>query len=297
MNEEFNLDYRENFNMEYELVELAMKGIFYEVSSYPSPGLVSPVSQGSHRDMDFYTFIDSSLSLYRPLIRCVEVSKNKECKDNKEIFNYIRHIGKEAENTMLHRTKGVNTHKGMIFLMFIVLSAVTRALVQNKSFSEVQDIIREMTEGLVNKDFKELNLKPKLTYGEKIYIEYGIDGVRGEVERGIPTVFEVGLIEYSNSLNLNYNDRVVQTLIAIMSSCDDTTILHRHPIQMLEYVKIQAINALNLGGMNTKEGKQAIIDMDKDFIEKRISPGGAADLVAITIFLYEVRNKFFSGRI
>lgn len=297
MNEEFNLDYRENFNMEYELVELAMKGIFYEVSSYPSPGLVSPVSQGSHRDMDFYTFIDSSLSLYRPLIKCVEVSKNKKFKDNREVFNHIRHIGKEAENTMLHRTKGVNTHKGMIFLMFIVLSAVTRALVQNKSFSEVQDIIREMTEGLVNKDFKELNLKPKLTYGEKIYIEYGIDGVRGEVERGIPTVFEVGLIEYSNSLNLNYNDRVVQTLIAIMSSCDDTTILHRHPIQMLEYVKIQAINALNLGGMNTKEGKQAIIDMDKDFIEKRISPGGAADLVAITIFLYEVRNKFFSGRI
>lgn len=297
MNEEFNLDYREIFNMEYELVELAMKGIFYEVSSYPSPGLVSPVSQGSHRDMDFYTFIDSSLSLYRPLIKCVEVSKNKKFKDNKGVFKHIRHIGKEAEKTMLHRTKGVNTHKGMIFLMFIVLSAVTRALVQNKSFSEVQDIIREMTEGLVNKDFKELNLKPKLTYGEKIYIEYGIDGVRGEVERGIPTVFEVGLIEYSNSLNLNYNDRIIQTLIAIMSSCDDTTILHRHPIQMLEYVKIQAINALNLGGMNTKEGKQAIIDMDKDFIEKRISPGGAADLVAITIFLYEVRNKFFSGRI
>lgn len=297
MKEEFNLDYIKNFNMEYELVELAMKGIFYEVSSYPSPGLVSPVSQGAHRDMDFYTFIDSSLSLYRPLIRCVEVSRNEEYKDNKEVFKYIRHIGKEAENIMLHRTKGVNTHKGMIFLMFIALSSVTRALVQDKNFSNIQHIIKDMTEGLIKEDFKDLNLKSKLTYGEKLYIEYGIDGVRGEVERGLPTVFQVGLLEYSNNFNLNYNDRVVQTLIAIMSSCDDTTILHRHPIEMLSYVKKQATNALNLGGMNTKEGKQAIMDMDMDFIEKRISPGGAADLVAITIFLYEVRNKFFSGRI
>jgi triphosphoribosyl-dephospho-CoA synthase len=112
--------------MEYEKVftineismtisSFAVQAMIYEVSCYPSPGLVSPVSRGAHKDMNFYTFIDSAsiLSKYLPLF----VQEGFSHKTYKEIFERVRLIGIEAEKDMFAKTKGINTHKGMLFLI------------------------------------------------------------------------------------------------------------------------------------------------------------------------------------
>jgi triphosphoribosyl-dephospho-CoA synthase len=61
-------------------------------------------------------------------------------------------------------------------------------------------------------------------------------------------------------------------------------------MEMLEYAQEKARAALNLGGYLTPEGKEFVWEMDRDFIEKNISPGGAADLTAVTLFLYFLEN-------
>jgi len=96
---------------------LAIQAMIYEGSCYPSPGLVSPISCGAHKDMNFYTFIDSAsiLSKYLPLF----VQKGFSHKTYKEIFDGVRLIGIEAEKDMFAKTKGINTHKGMLFLIGI----------------------------------------------------------------------------------------------------------------------------------------------------------------------------------
>lgn len=285
--------------MEYEKVftineismmisSFAVQAMIYEVSCYPSPGLVSPVSCGAHKDMNFYTFIDSTstLSKYFPLF----VQEGFSHKTYNEIFEGVRLIGIEAERDMFAKTKGINTHKGMLFLIGIACAATGKAIYEKKGFKYIQDIIKKMTKGLVEKELLALKDNVELSHGEKLFFKYKTEGVRGEVERGIPTVFNFALDFYKQNCDLNVNDRLVHTLIGIMQICDDSTIIYRHNPRVLNEVKEKAIQIIKFGGMKTDIGRKGINSLCEEFIEKNISPGGSADLLGLTIFLYLVEQ-------
>lgn len=278
----------------FNIIEIAEKSILYEVSTYPSPGLVSPISQGSHKDMNFYTFIDSALCLNKHFYKVCKISFDKNMTP-KEIFRELRIIGKIAEEDMFNRTNGVNTHKGMIFLMIITISAVVITIRNNKDFYYIKKSIKDLTEDLLENDFKTLKNKKELTYGEKIYIKYGLTGIRGEVVNGLPTVFNMGLKVYEDNYeSLDKRRNIANTLIAIMSVSEDTTLLHRHDIGVLEYIQKTCKSIMKIGGMTTKNGEECIQKLDDELSLKGISPGGSADLLAITIFLSEVKKLYFS---
>lgn len=272
----------------------AIQAMLYEVICYPSPGLVSPVSNGAHKDMNYFTFIESTSVLSKYFALFVHEGYNK--KNCKDIFSNVRIIGMEAEKDMFTKTKGVNTHKGMLFLIGIACAAVGKAVFENKGFSEVQNIIKQMTEGLLDRELLSLKDSPNLSHGEKLYIKYKNEGVRGEVERGIPTVFNYSLEMYKQNSDLNENDRLVHTLIGIMGICNDSTIIYRHNPEVLQEVKEKAANIMKFGGMKTTCGREKINELCQEFIEKNISPGGSADLLAVTVFLYLV-EKYMDSKV
>lgn len=269
-------------NMIGKLGEFSLKAMLYEISSYPSPGLVSPVSSGAHRDMDYFTFLNSISSLDPYMYK---FAKAGYCdKSPKEIFKDIREIGKDAEKVMLESTKGINTHKGMIFLMGISLAASSKAIYEHKEFDYISTVIKQMTEGIVQSELLNKNASEKCTYGEKIFDKYGITGVRGEVEEGLPIIFEKSLKYYREKEYLTEKDRLVQTLVYIMCYCEDTNILHRRSMEKLTYVHEAASEAIELGGVETIEGRSEIENLDYKFSKEGISPGGSADLLAITVY-------------
>ena len=270
----------------------AIQAMIYEVSCYPSPGLVSPVSYGAHKDMNFFTFIDSTSTLSKYLVLFVQEGFSD--KTYKEIFNGVRRIGVEAEKDMLAKTRGINTHKGMLFLMGVACAATGKAIFEKKDFKCIQDIIKGMTKGIVEKELSLLRDNVELSHGEKLFLKYKTEGVRGEVERGIPTVFNFALDFYKQNLELSVNDRLVHTLIGIMQICDDSTIIYRHNPQVLDEVRERTIEIIKLGGMKTDIGRREIDNLCEDFIEKNISPGGSADLLGVTVFLYLV-EQYMNG--
>ncbi|MGL4761047.1 MAG: triphosphoribosyl-dephospho-CoA synthase CitG [Sarcina sp.] len=277
-----------------KLAEFASEAMLFEVSSYPSPGLVSPVSNGSHKDMNYYTFLGSIsvLNKYMYEFALAGIQKDKI----EDIFDDIRKVGLKAEIDMFEITKGVNTHKGMIFLMGITLSALAYGISMNYSFDKIQDIIkimcRDLTSELKNIDFKSLKEK---SHGEKLYLEYGFLGIRGEAEDGVPLAFNIGLNCYENCSDLSENDRLLQTLLKIMSECEDSTILHRKDLETLNYVKTKSKELLNMGGMYNSEMTKKLYELNEVFIEKNISPGGSADILAITVLLALAKETFFAN--
>lgn len=283
-NNKFNID-----EIAFDIGSLAAQAMIYEVSCFPSPGLVSPVSNGSHSDMNFFTFIDSTAALSKYLVLFVQEGfSDKSCED---IFKNIRAIGIKAEKDMFDKTNRVNTHKGMLFLIGTVCAAVGKVIYSKGDFHDIKNVIKIMTHGIVSHELYNLDKNnDKLTHCEKIFLKYKTEGVRGEVERGIPTVFDFALDFYKKNLDLNINDRLVHTLIGIMQICDDSTIVYRTSEEILEEVKAISKKIIQDGGMRRKKGREEINKLCDEFVSKNISPGGSADLLGVTVFLYLVEN-------
>lgn len=272
------------------IASLAVQAMLYEASCTPSPGLVSQSSSGAHQDMDYFTFLDSATSLIYPLIHCTEAGFSPSTP--MEIFQQLRLIGKLGEQRMYNKTSGVNTHKGMFFLLGICCAAGGKALFDGTRFTSLPSIIKAMTSGLVESELSSRLIEFKnadnlnLTNGERLYLHHKVEGIRGEVQNGLPTVFDFSLEFYKVNQGLSQNHRLVQTLLAIMQYCEDTNILHRHSLEMLKEVQETAKQILSIGGVTTVQGLKAIEAMNEDFSKRKISPGGSADLLGVTIFLY-----------
>lgn len=254
----------------YSLGEFALESMLMEVACFPSFGLVSPVSKGAHEDMDYFTFIKSTASLQKYMLK---IANRAFSPDGLEvIFKDCRQLGIEAEKEMFKKTKGINTHKGMIFVLGIVVIAAAKTLYENKEFHSIQENIRFMTKGLVGSELKTLEKKTNLTHGERVFLEYGITGIRGEVESGLPVIFDYALPAYDDLTfsNAGDNERLLHTLITIMAHCDDTTILHRHDIDILKEVQDICKNLLKKGSLLNKELLVEIYELDKKFSKKEL---------------------------
>ncbi len=280
--------------------ETAIKGVLLELSCTPKPGLVDRHNNGANQDMDFVLFTISSsvLSVSFPGFAKIGIEHKGKIS---ELLPELRKYGRNIEKWMFKVTGGVNTQKGLIFLMGLVCSAAG-TLIRDGYFPIEPEIlskrVREITFGIVKRELDQLDERTKrhLTKGESLYLKYGIKGIRGEVEAGLPCVFKGSLRELSMSLErgMSLNDSSVNTLLRIITLLDDTNVMSRSsPDALYHIVRPMAESALSIGGMGTIEGQNAISDMDRFFIDKNINPGGSADILAVTIMIYYLSRVDF----
>lgn len=277
---------------------LAVEAMLYEVTCTPSPGLVNRVNSGAHQDMDFYTFMASTAALSGTMARFAQAGMNFSGPVT-ELLPVLRIIGQAGEQIMFKTTQGVNTQKGLIFSLGIVIAAVA-FLLKNSQFSEcsVYETVAQMTAGMVSRELAvSEQSEEKLTAGEKLYRHYKITGIRGEFEQGLPAVRCHSLPQLRRSLEsgLAVNEALIETLLRLMTCVDDTTVMNRHsPEKMRQWVKQQVEPVFAAGGLAVVEGKQRLALMEQTFIEQNVSPGGAADLLAVTWFIYRVNQTWGS---
>lgn len=273
---------------------LAIKSILYEVAATPKPGLVDRENSGAHRDMDFYTFLTSASVLAPYFYRCAELGINFRGDDYRQLLLDIRPIGKLAEEDMFRATGGINTHKGIIFSQGII-SAAAGSLYSQGEYFNIKNIslrVKDISQG-ISEELREAYGKKNKTYGEKLFIKYKTKGIREEVESGFKSVVGISYPIFKKLVEedkYSLNDISIQTLLYLMKTIEDTNILGRHNMEILKFVQDRAAEALRLGGVFTSKGKEFIKSLDKIFIEKHISPGGSADLLAITHMIYMIEK-------
>jgi triphosphoribosyl-dephospho-CoA synthetase len=194
---------------------------------------------------------------------------------------------------MFAATNGVNTHKGAIFSMGILCAALGRLPEEQWKHAEV--ILREcadMTQGLVKADFGGLTQECAVTVGQKLYLNYGITGVRGQMEAGLPAVRKAGLPVLKEGIRrgLSINDSGCAALLALMASSTDTNLIARSDLATQQATVVRLKELLSV---NPYPDRQTLEQLDREFVEKNLSPGGSADLLAICYFLYflEMRDS------
>ena len=279
----------EHFRKKHVIIaaECAERALFYEVCVTPKPGLVDRNNSGSHRDMDIFTFIDSIVSLSPYFRRCITIGMDNASLPPAHTFGLLRTEGKLAEGEMKRATGGVNTHKGAIFSLGVICGAVGRLSSQHALCSDPELILRtaaNLVAEEVSHDLEMIPVQGDLTEGQKQFIEYGLRGNRGEALDGFPAVRHTGLptlrkaLEHGKSLN----DAGTISLLHLMTVVDDGCLISRCGRTAQLAVRDEIREILK---MNTMPDIDLIKELDDRFIKANMSPGGCADLLAISYML------------
>lgn len=276
-----------------QLVSTALAAMLYEVSVNPKPGLVDPVDAGPHPDMNVFMFIDSAVSLRTYFDACVAAGEQFSggVAALPDLFQTIRPAGIEAEKNMFAATHGVNTHKGAIFSLGIMLTA---AAFQDRHPAAVPTgnaglmrVIQKMLAALIDHDLANGDLHDvrNLTAGEYQYVKYGFLGIRGEAAAGFPVVMNHAYPFLEKSTG-TINERLLDTLLHILLYADDSNLIKRsgYP-DILVRVRRWVTRYFELGGSQTVDGFAFLQELNRKFKQENLSLGGSADLLILTIFL------------
>ena len=268
---------------------LAVQALLFEVAVTPKPGLVDRENSGSHRDMDMFTFLSSGAGLFPYFAQCVKIGRQGGTPE--DTFRALRAPGLLAEGQMLASTGGVNTHKGAIFSMGILCGALGR--LERQAWGDSDRVLSQcaaMTRGLTARDFAGLTPETARTAGQKLYLRYGVTGVRGQAEAGFPAVGKIGLpkLEAALSQGKSINEAGRAALLAMLADTVDTNMIHRGGYEQAKAASEQAKRLLE---REPFPGAKALEEMNRDFVEKNLSPGGTADLLAMTLMLHFLKEE------
>jgi len=273
---------------------LAVRSLLYELSISPKPGLVDRFNNGAHLDMDFLTFIDS-ISVLQPAFFKMALAGLRSMNSLQDLMQEIRFWGREAEMAMRQATKGINTHKGIIFSLGIIAAAAGRLLQEEENLSpaKVGDYCKEMVKEVMITDFQQASTKRPLTRGIEQYLTFGLTGIRGEVASGFQSVQNYGLpaLKKGFEAGLGLNEAGLYSLLNMIAVVNDTNIIGRAGIET--QLEIQQILGEKLYGLPLEETFVLSLakELDELFILRNISPGGSADLLSVTFMLYFLEEE------
>lgn len=266
------MEYIPKSTVPYLVADLAERALRLELDTTPKPGLVDRRDNGAHKDMD-YALMSKSISALRPYLTRLAVESAKDIDPAK-----IKEIGIEAEKAMLKATGGVNTHKGALFCIGLSVAAAsylasTTGSVEAYSFKE-----------LVSRAASEIP-SARGTHGAEAKRSFKAVGALENARAAYPELFADWLPYYRSLEGDPF--RCHKTLLHIMTTLDDTNILHRRGTEGLAHAEAEAARLLE------DFSESGLSSLNKDFIRENISPGGSADMLSLTIFIESIINNIY----
>ena len=365
-----------------QLAALAVTALLEEAALFPKPGLVDPVSQGAHTDMDFTTLVRSAAALRQGFYECARigydslprsaapvcatqpgtvsahtalamqgqpataVSMQPDCAGESPrlsaqpttasahatlpipgqpatavpmppdctggavsaVRKQLQRTGLALEQVMFAETGGINTHKGAIFIFAYLLGAAGRLLHadhrslsvsggQHQLTAALCAEVQRLAAGSVAEWKTQLAAKQHYTHGERMFLQYGCCGIRGEVEAGLPLVTRNAAYteecsqRQTPSGQLPQRDAHLYTLLHIIAENEDTNVLFRAGAAALRDLQTRCTAILNFG-LTGAALYHAVEELDAYCIQQHISPGGSADIFAAVLFCRSAESLY-----
>jgi len=247
-----------------------------EVATYPKPGLVSHMDTGAHQDMDAALLDCSATALEAYFADLAEAGAAGAP------MGRLRAIGVAAERAMLAETGGVNTHRGAIFgLGLLCAAAGFRGVYRASGTLGAIAAARwggEILDGPI----------ALRSHGAEVARRHGARGARAQAAAGFPAIYDVALPALSLGRRLVPGDAEaarVQACMSLIAEVEDTNLLYRGGLEGLAFARRRARRFLDEGGVGSADWRVRAAAIHEAFVERRLSPGGSADLLAMALFV------------
>ncbi|HZX15636.1 MAG TPA: triphosphoribosyl-dephospho-CoA synthase [Pseudomonas sp.] len=262
------------------LADLAVDALIDEADLSPKPGLVDRRGSGAHTDLHLGLMHASALSLW-PCFKAMADAALERGTINQGLREDIGQLGRDGEVEMLRVTNGVNTHRGAIWALGLLTAA---AALDSTALQPGEVSLRAARLAMLNDRRAPANGD---SHGAQVCRLYGVRGAREEAQLGFPAVTQQALpqLQRSRAAAAGEQNARLDALLAIMSTLTDTCVLYRAGLAGLSSMQSGARAVLKAGGCASLEGRRRLRELDDDMLRLRASPGGAADLLAASLFL------------
>lgn len=262
----------------------AIVSLYDELALEPKPGLVSFADSGSHDDMNAGTFLRSLFALRHFFVRVAAQGAHGAA------FAPLEALGVEAEARMLRATGGVNTHRGAIFTLGLLCAAAGAAHAAGLDSNAIQ--LRGTLLARWGKTLASRAYRASDSHGARAARAHGLRSAAEEAAQGLPTLFEHVVPALRAARRAGAGDRGARlhAFFTAMAEVDDTNLVHRGGLQGLRDAKCLARAFLAEGGGLTADAPARAARVHALFVERRLSPGGSADLLAAACWVERVER-------
>jgi triphosphoribosyl-dephospho-CoA synthase len=265
---------------------LACEALEYELELAPKPGLVTPVDRGSHADMDHRTF-RASIDALRPyFVDCARLGAERVP------FATLQARGRCAEREMFRATGGVNTHKGAIFTLGLLMAAAgfQHAGSGGIDAGSLGRVVRHRWAAALSRR----TAACAATNGARVLQRHGVPGAREHAAAGFPVLFAVTLPALREALarGADKGRAGIHALLSTMAVLPDTNLVHRGGPAGLAWAQAASEGFVAAGSVFTADWERRLQALASAFIARWLSPGGAADLLAGGWLLHRLGEAF-----
>ncbi|MEQ5843414.1 triphosphoribosyl-dephospho-CoA synthase [Paraburkholderia acidicola] len=271
-----------------QLARLAVTALIDEAQLTPKPALVDRRGSGAHRDLDLAAMLRSAHALEPTFAALARAARGRT--PSAALRSELAQIGRAGEHAMLLATGGSNAHRGAIWIVGLLVAGAAihssdkgleRADASSSSAVRICSLAAQIA------CFPDRFAVAIDSNGERVRQRYRVGGARSEAQDGFPHVIDIGLpaLAAARQRGIGEDAARLDTLLAIMASLDDTCLLHRAGLPGLNAGRTGAARVLALGGSSTSEGRTALVALEHTLLSLNASPGGAADLLAATLFI------------
>ncbi|KJH79786.1 triphosphoribosyl-dephospho-CoA synthase [Pseudomonas sp. KSR10] len=262
------------------LADLAVQALIDEADLSPKPGLVDRRGNGAHDDLHLGLMHASADALW-PAFKAMAEAAQEIGEVGQPLRETLGQLGRAGEADMLRVTGGVNTHRGAIWALGLLSAAAALQI-------DAPDArgVAATAAALARLSDPAAPHNPH-SHGARVCRTYGVLGAREQAQHGFPAVIEQGLPQLlvSRRGGAGEQNARLDALLAIMTELSDTCVLHRAGLAGLNRMQLGALAVLAAGGCASLAGRRQLRALEGEMLSLRASPGGAADLLAATLFL------------
>ncbi len=282
---------------EAQLARFARDALIEEARLTPKPALVDARGSGTHVDLDLATMLRSAHAL-EPTFEALARASHGATPGG-ALRTDLARIGRTGEAAMMRATGGSNAHRGAIWIVGLLVAGATimHTPADDASTFAHANAVADTAAQIARFDDRLATPAPA-SNGERVRARYRVGGARQEAQDGFPHVVRVGLpaLHAARAQGRDEATARVDTLLAIMASLDDTCVLHRAGLAGHEAARSGAQRVCDAGGIATRAGRAAFDALERTLLALNASPGGAADLLAATLFIDRLVQHRIGGR-